>query len=90
MIEGNDDTSRKKLQEQWATVNTQIVETERNIYSLLQNPDGKFGVAIKAQQTEVLRQQVLVDQRAAMERQLAIAIGVSQAKKNHRSFYPGP
>ena len=90
MIEGNDEAARKKLCNQWSHVNQQIAQTELNIYNLLQHMDDQLGDTIKTQQEEVLRQQqVLVDQRASMDRQWAIAIGVSLVKKKARSFYPG-
>ena len=89
MIEGNDEPARKKLHDQWTHVNQQIAQTETNIYNLLQSPDSNLDSTIKAQQEEVLRQQqVLVDQRASMDRRLAVAIGVSPAKKKAKGFYP--
>ena len=82
MIEGNDEPARKKLYDRWTHVNQQMAQTETNIYNLLQNPDSNLDSTIKTQQEEVLRQQqVLVDQRASMDRRLAVAIGVSPAKK---------
>ena len=89
MIEGNDEPACKKLHDQWTHVNQQMAQTETNIYNLLQSPDSNLDSTIKAQQEEVLRQQqVLVDQRASMDWRLAVAIGVSPAKKKAKGFYP--
>ena len=90
MIERNDEPARKKLHDQWTHVNHQMAQTETNIYNPLQSPDSNLDSTIKAQQEEVLRQQqVLVDQRASMDRRLAVAIiVVSPAKKKAKGFYP--
>ena len=89
MIEGNDEPARKKLYDPWTHVNQQMAQTETNIYNLLQSPDSNLDSTIKTQQEEVLRQQqVLVDQRASMDRRLAVAVGVSPAKKKAKGFYP--
>ena len=89
MIERNDEPARKKLHDQWTHVNQQMSQTKTSIYNLLQSPDSNLDSTIKAQQEEVLRQQqVLVDQRASMDRRLAVAIGVSTARKKAKGFYP--